>query len=132
MAYSQALDGWIKLRSMRLEPDQRPGAQKGQTPRTGAKKDKSPRTGASARESIHQGSDFLRVQIAACKLFVELAQGAAPSNVAARRRNSARRTYDTIQLHLSNAVILTKSDLNRIELELQKLRSELQKLGETF
>ena len=123
MAYSEALDEWIKLRSLAVESDHyRPGAQKG----------RSPESSASARSGVHHGLDFLRMQIAACRLFVELAQADTRSNVAARRRNSARRTYVTIQLYLSNAVILTKSDLNQIELELRELRSELQKLGETF
>lgn len=79
-------------------------------------------------QSIH-GRDFLGMQIATGLRFVSLAQAATKNTAAARRREAARRVYDAIQLQLARFVLLTKPEMNQLEGELRKFKSELQKLA---
>ncbi len=113
MADSEALDKWMRHRSLDLKSDQQISAVK-----------------ALKNQAEQQGLNFLSLELSTGRGFVRLALAATNSNAAARRTKVARRAYDSIQRHLSFTKAFPKAELNQFNAELQEFKAELRKLGE--
>jgi hypothetical protein len=75
--------------------------------------------------------NFLKIDVATALTFSEIALQTPDSEKQRRNRRSARKAYDTV-LRLMGRVSLTKDDAQSLSRNLQRLKSELVRLGETF
>ena len=115
MADSQALDKWIKRRSSLLGEE---AAMR--------------RTSAATEQTKRLGNDFLWLELETGKNFASLAKTAKHTPTITRRRQAARKAYDTLRHYVSRHTLLPKSDLKEFQEELLKFRRELEQLGEVF
>jgi hypothetical protein len=77
-------------------------------------------------------TDFLKVDLETALTFSSIALQSLDDPIKRQRnRRNARRGYDVI-VRLMVRVSLTEDDARHIDLNLQRLKRELQQLGETF
>jgi hypothetical protein len=78
------------------------------------------------------GTDFLKVDLKTALSFSNFAlQSVDDPTKRQRNRRNARRAYDTV-LRLLKRVSLSDDDAQRMNRNLERLKTELQHLGETF
>jgi len=86
---------------------------------------------ANGREFNRVTADFLKVDVATALTFTEIALQTSDSIKKRRNRRSARKAYDSI-VRLAKKVDLTPDDGELLSRNLERLKSELQTLGEVF
>lgn len=86
---------------------------------------------ANGREFNRVTADFLKVDMATALIFTEIALQTDDSIRKLRNRRSARKAYDSI-VRLAEKVDLTPNDVELLSRNLERLKSELQTLGEVF
>lgn len=81
----------------------------------------------------HVRADFLRIDAEVALTFSSIASMAKDGDEEKKRRTTkaARRAYDTI-LRLREKVELTDAEETKLDESMQRLKKELQSLGETF
>ena len=77
------------------------------------------------------GADFLRVDSEIALTFAGLALQRADDEKRKRQIETARKAYDTIR-RLRKGIELSKTESDKLDANLQRLKSELQQLGESF
>jgi hypothetical protein len=83
-----------------------------------------------ARTRLNQTSaDFMRVDVATALTFCQIARDTEDPDKKARNREHARRGYDTV-MSLMKKVHLTEAEHQDMAANLEKLRSELENLGD--
>ena len=112
---SAALDEWMKRRSSLLIAE-----------RT------FEQSSAAMARAMRGGGNFLWLELETGRRFAQLARTSTHVSATARRRQAARRAYDTLQRFLSGKVTLPKSELKTFREELSEFRKELEQLGEVF
>jgi hypothetical protein len=97
-----------------------------------AKKPTIDRFLAASNQLRHTGIEFLKIDVETALTFSSVALQ-SNDDAAKRKRNreNARRGYDTI-LHLLKKVALDTEDAEFMSSRLRRLKSELERLGETF
>jgi hypothetical protein len=73
-----------------------------------------------------------RATVASVLAFAKLARTSKHAFDAARRRQAARKAYDTLPRHLSRNSSFPKSELKDFQEEFREFRKELEQLGEVF
>lgn len=76
-------------------------------------------------------ADFLRIDSEVALTFSGIALGASDHDRRSRTSQAARKAYDTV-IRLREGVDLTDAESNKLDANLQRLKSELQSLGQTF
>jgi hypothetical protein len=125
LAESRELDDWIKRRSLAVTQ----GRTSDLKMRTS---DLKMRASDLKMRTTQQGRNFLWTEVATGKEFVKLALASTNNSARLRRCQAARRAYDTLERHLVWAGVLPQSELKRLREQIRELRSDLEKLGETF
>ena len=83
-------------------------------------------------EQMHRiGAQFLQIDSEIALTFSGLALEERVEEKKGRRIQSARRAYDTI-MKLRKNIVLTDAERTKLDANLQRLKSELESLGETF
>ena len=77
------------------------------------------------------GADFLQIDSEIALTFSGLAVQARDPRRKRRTIRAARKAYDTI-LHLRENITLNEAESERLDANLERLKSELQRLGESF
>jgi len=77
----------------------------------------------------HTIANFMKVDLETALTFCQIARESQDPNKRARNRHHARRGYDTV-LSLIRKVNLTEQESQELAANLEKLRSELESLGE--
>jgi len=77
------------------------------------------------------GAQFLQIDSEIALTFSALALEARDERKRRHTAQSARKAYDTI-MRLRRNIVLTDAQRNKLEANLQRLKSELQRLGQTF
>lgn len=85
----------------------------------------------SAARLNRASADFLKADVATALTFSGIALAADDAGKRDRNRRAARKAYDTV-LRLKERVALSDGDVKIMARNLQRLKSELTKLGETF
>lgn len=114
MAHSKNLDDWMHRRSALLTQD---ATQK--------------RTSKVREETQQHGRNFLWSELGTGRQFAKLARTSKGAPAIARRRQAARKAYDTL-LHYLSRTSFPKSELKSFREELQEFKRELEQLGEVF
>jgi hypothetical protein len=83
----------------------------------------------SKKRLTRASSDFLKLDVATALTFAGIAVSSEDPIKKARNQRAARKAYDTV-LHLIGRVELTDSDAETLKQNLERLKSELRKLGE--
>ena len=115
MADSQSLDDWLKHRSSLV------------TEEAAVR-----RTSVVTEQTKRVGNSFLWLELETGRNFASLAKTAKHTSMIARRRQAARKAYDTLRHYVSGHTLLHKSELKEFQEELLKFRRELEQLGEVF
>ena len=89
------------------------------------------RSSATMERTKQEGSTFMWLELETGRQFAKLAQASKHGSTADRRRQAARKAYDTLQHFLSRKT-LPKSELKEFHEELREFRRELEQLGEIF
>ena len=76
-------------------------------------------------------TDFLKVDLETALTFTGIALGSDNAVKKDRNRRSARKAYDTV-LRLMNKLDVDERDVQLLRTNLERLRSELQMLGEAL
>jgi PIN domain nuclease of toxin-antitoxin system len=92
--------------------------------------DLSPKRWLSARTN-RIGAEFLQVDSEIALTFCGLALQARDEAARKHRAQIARKAYDTIT-RLRKGIDLNEEEMDKLETNLQRLRNELQSLGQTF
>jgi len=83
-------------------------------------------------ERTHKlGAQFLQIDSEIALTFSGIALGASDERTRRRTAQSARKAFDTI-MWLRKKIILTDAQRNKLDANLQRLKSELQRLGQSF
>jgi len=77
------------------------------------------------------GAQFLQIDSEVALTFSGIALGASDEGKRRRAAQTARKAYDTIR-RLRKNIVLTDAQRNKLDANLRRLKSELQKLGESF
>ena len=77
------------------------------------------------------GADFLKVDLKTALIFVKIARETADDFQKRRNRWAARTAYETV-VNLFTKINLTTEDCLVVKHGLDRLKSELETLGETF
>lgn len=106
--------------------------QKGGEPNFAAKKPGMDEILSSAAQLNRTSIDFLKIDLQTALTFSQIAlQSNADAEKRRRNRKNARKGYDTI-VRLAEKVSLSDRDGRYISRNLERLKSELQQLGEIF
>jgi hypothetical protein len=84
-----------------------------------------------AEQTNRMGAQFLQIDSEIALTFSSIASGASDEEKRRRATQTARKAYDTIR-RLRKNILLTDVERDRLEANLQRLKSELQRLGQTF
>jgi hypothetical protein len=115
IAESEALDEWMRRRSSLLT-----GEAAGR------------RASALTEQSKLMRSSSMWLELDTGRQFARLAKTSKVSSTVARRRQAARKAYDTLRHYLSQHAVLSKSELKDFHEGLREFRRELEQLGEVF
>lgn len=86
----------------------------------------------ATQERLNQTTaDFLRVDVQTSLTFCKIARETDDPDKKSRNRHHARRGYDTV-VRLMRKVDFTQTELQEMNANLEKLKSQLQSLGEVF
>jgi hypothetical protein len=85
----------------------------------------------STRQTNKNGVNFLLIDSHAALTFSAIAMGAADSVKKQRTTFAARKAYDTIS-RLRNGLWLSDAEEGKLDANLQRLKNELQQLGQSF
>ena len=77
------------------------------------------------------GAEFLQIDSEVALTFSGIALGTDDEEKKQRMTQTARKAYDTI-MHLRRGIELTDAQRNKLDANLQRLKSELQSLGQRF
>lgn len=77
------------------------------------------------------GAEFLQIDSEIALTFSGMALGASDKEKRRRTTKTARRAYDTI-MRLRKGIALTDAQTEKLDANVQRLKSELQRLGEVF
>lgn len=83
------------------------------------------------QEFNHVSTDFLKLDVATALTYTKTALETEDAAKKSRNQRAARRAYDTVQ-RLAKKVDLSRDDAEVLSSGLERLKSELQTLGETF
>jgi len=86
---------------------------------------------ASAEDFNRAGTNFLKVDLATALIFVDIALTTNDPAKKLRNRKSARKAYDTVTKQMTK-VRPSDRDIGELHANLDRLRSELRRLGEVF
>jgi len=114
-AYSENLNEWMRYRSASVTAE---GTLK--------------RSSAVVETVLQAADDFLRLELETGRNFAKLASISKHDSDVARRRQAARRAYDTLLHYLAGKSSFSKSELRTFQEELREFKRELEQLGEVF
>ncbi len=115
MADSENLKEWMNHRSSKV-----------------ASENVQQHTSAAIGRSTRERSTFMWLELQTGRQFAKLALTSTNASTTNRRRQAARKAYDTLQRHLSRNAPLPKSELKEFHEQLRQFRRELEQLGEVF